>query len=144
MIIKNLAVKNLKFHEQSIAHEFCLDATACGDVAEFGLTAIELLTNPWKKLKQKFIKVEDYVKPDGLTLLHNVADDYVISAWQSKNWNMRLDAAAVEDALKSLDPQLFFKSNTNEQQEWIKRCDPQYWHDRYIRVSTNQISTAIC
>ncbi len=132
--ITDLAVQGSQFHHQSLVHQLFIDVTACGDNHEFDMTPLELLQDPLNILKQKFIKIVDIVKPDGLTLLTNVVNEYVISAWQSKNWNKRLGPGEVEEALKSLDPDLFFSQDSADQNEWQNIKNPQQWM-KYIRVS---------
>lgn len=134
--ITDLAVQGSQFHHQSLVHGLFIDVTACGDNHEFDMTPFELLQDPLNTLKQKFINMADngVVKPDGLTLLTNVVNEYFISAWQSKNWNKRLGAKEVEEALKSLDPDLFFSQDSADQNEWQNIKNPQHWM-KYIRVS---------
>ncbi|MBP5977893.1 hypothetical protein HW132_35665 [Brasilonema sp. CT11] len=134
--LEALADDRLRFHNQSIIHECTLDATSCGDVDEFGLTSMQLLTKPFQHLKQKFIKVEDIVKPDGLTLLRTrlLKHPYILSTWQSKNWSEVLGSADVETCLKSLDPVLFFQAGKDSREVWNRDRVRSNWRP-LVRVS---------
>ncbi len=128
-----LAVKGSTFHENSIAHQCRLQVLYAADASEFELSAMEVLTNPHKHLKHRLVKVCDTVCPDGITISDSPGGS-IISAWQSKHYLEHLDAAAIEEALESLDPTTFFHPNSSARAEWDAIRKDTVWHDKYIRV----------
>lgn len=92
-----LAAKGSTFHEKSIVHQCCLQVLYAADASEFELSEIEVLKNPEIHLKHQLVKVCDTFRPDGLTI-SDLADGFVISAWQSKNYKDRLEHADISEA----------------------------------------------
>ena len=129
-----IVVYGMTFSPKSLANTTFVDLFDCGDVEDFGLTAMDVLTNPRENLKLCLLKLKDAVKPDGLSICQGT-----IAAWQSKYKKSSIGIAELRKALQSLNPYTYFQSNTTQRNDWLAQLDQSpelrnIWTNKLIRV----------